>query len=244
VQLLYTSLDLLGLAGEHFRKLKKHLKPKFQPSIASNLPKTSFRFLTFWKKKSNILRLFSINLEILYNISKIQLPSFSGRWDMVIWILSVCFSRNFSLAKSVHFWLKVLVKIPTKVYTKFFFLSSFIRPVKQAQIFSFWKNIQNTEKFRLFWPFFRPLRRGHQHSNFYKVVEQKWFLISFNFRFLLAPAWITLFFDNLARHPMNFNFSLFDFKVIYQIQPRNPMKSFIFLVFSLVRDQAWNFRQF
>jgi hypothetical protein len=65
------------------------------------------------------------------------------------------------------------------------FLSGLIRRVKQAQTFNFWtttfEKIFKTLKNFTFLAFFRPFRpgRGHQHSKFCKVVEQKLFPISF-----------------------------------------------------------------
>ena len=66
-----------------------------------------------------------------------------------------------------------------------FFLSSIIKSVQQAKSFEFWtwtfeKISKKTVKFWVFCPFFQTLRprRGNQHSKFWKVVEQKLFLIS------------------------------------------------------------------
>jgi hypothetical protein len=89
--------------------------------------------------------------------------------------------------KSGHFWSSVLVKLPTKVYPKIFFLIRFYKTRQtstniQLLDFNFWKKkkLQNTEKFQLFWALcwlLRP-RRGHPLSKFWKFVEQKLFLMS------------------------------------------------------------------
>jgi hypothetical protein len=67
--------------------------------------------------------------------------------------------------------------------------------------FNFWKNLQNTEKFRLFWPCFRPLRprRGHPHSKFWKVVEQKLFLV--NVRNFLVCSSFCFLHISISLHP-------------------------------------------
>jgi hypothetical protein len=122
---------------------------------------------------------------------------------MVIWKLSVCFWRNFSLVKSGQFWSSVLVKIPNKVYPKLFFLIRHGNYSIQYSIFGL-QHLKKSQKyffFCVFWPFFRSLRpwRGHPHSKFWKVVEKKWFKMSVHNFSDYNSSWFLHFSNSL--HP-------------------------------------------
>jgi hypothetical protein len=80
----------------------------------------------------------------------------------------------------------ILIKCPGQtshlsISKVIFLLSGFIRRVKQAQTFNFWtstfEKISKILKLREFFRYSRP-RRGHPNSKIWKVVEQKFFLMS------------------------------------------------------------------
>jgi hypothetical protein len=55
----------------------------------------------FWNSRPRVTSICQVDME--WPISKIQLPSYSGRWDMLVWMLSVNFWRNFFEPKVVIF---------------------------------------------------------------------------------------------------------------------------------------------
>jgi hypothetical protein len=93
--------------------------------------------------------------------------------------------KLFFIAKSRHFWSSVLVKNPTKVCPKLFFSVENYGTHPTSYSFrildiNFSQNLTKTLIFLVIWQFFRSSRprRGHPHSKFWKVVEQKLFLMS------------------------------------------------------------------
>jgi hypothetical protein len=95
------------------------------------------------------------------------------------------FLKKLFISQSGHFWSSVLVKIITKVYPKFIFGYKMLLDTTNKHKFStFGLQLLKTSPkywfFLVFLPFFRSSRprRSHRHSKFWKVVEQKLFLLS------------------------------------------------------------------
>jgi hypothetical protein len=137
----------------------------------------------------------------IYHVSKFQLSTCSERWDMVIWVLSVCFWKNFSLAKSRLFWSSQNSHL--SVSKIIFFIYKIIKTRTISDNFriltiNFSKNLKKTFKFWVFFAIFS-IFEAEARPSALKFLKRR--------RTLLFVMSVRNFLNNRSRQFLSLKFS-------------------------------------